>query len=337
MKALIWEAPKQMMLREVPEPQPQPAEVLIKVGYAGICGSELSGYLGHNSLRVPPLIMGHEFSGEIVTAGEAVHDLQVGQHVTVNPLLYCGKCVYCRKGLNQLCSERRLLGGHLPGAYADYICVSAQAVSLLPHNMSLRVGALTEPVACAVRIGELAGDVKGAVCLVIGAGPIGLLATQILLLNGARQVFVSELDEQRLAMAAAVGAIQLNPREVDVRQAVFAATDGLGAAVAIDAVGTAQTRAQCVQATRATGTVILSGLHQETSEIPAADIIRREILVKGSFAYSPANFARALELLAAGNIRLDPWIAEAPLAEGGQWFERLLNSPGNVSKVLLVP
>jgi threonine dehydrogenase-like Zn-dependent dehydrogenase len=90
-------------------------------------------------------------------------------------------------------------------------------------------------------------------------------------------------------------------------------------------------------ALRSTGTLILSGLHEETSPIPAADIIRREIVVRGAFAYSPANFAEALRLLAEGTIRLDPWIVEAPLAEGGQWFDRLIDAPGNVAKVLLIP
>jgi threonine dehydrogenase-like Zn-dependent dehydrogenase len=337
MKALIWEAPRQMAMRDEPEPQLLAGEVLLKVAYAGICGSELSGYLGHNSLRVPPLIMGHEFSGEVVAVEEDVNGLEIGQHVTVNPLLYCGHCVYCQQGLNQLCVNRRLLGGHRPGAFAEYISVPAPAVSLLPEGFSSRLGALTEPVACAMRIGELAGSVEGAICLVIGAGPIGLLATQVLMLNGAAQVLVSELDEHRSAMAAALGGVALDPREVDVTQTVCDATEGLGASVSLDAVGTAQTRAQCVQATQATGTMILSGLHREVSEMPVADIIRREITVKGSFAYSPANFAQALNLLAEGKIRLDPWIVEAPLADGGQWFDRLLDAPGNVSKVLLIP
>jgi threonine dehydrogenase-like Zn-dependent dehydrogenase len=137
-------------------------------------------------------------------------------------------------------------------------------------------------------------------------------------------------------MGAALGGHVLAPRALDVVQTVREAT-GLGVAVALDAVGTALTRAQCIAATRSAGTMILSGLHEEVSSMPAAEIIRREIVVKGSFAYSPANFARALEMLARAEIRLDPWITQAPLEDGGHWFDRLIDAPGNVSKVLLQP
>jgi threonine dehydrogenase-like Zn-dependent dehydrogenase len=207
---------------------------------------------------------------------------------------------------------------------------------VLPDGLTLRTGALTEPTACGVRIGALAGDAAGQPCLVVGAGPIGLLALQMLRLAGAATVFVADLDQERLAMARDLGGVTLDPRAVDVVRTVQDATD-LGATVSVDAVGTAVTRRQCIAATRPTGTVILSGLHEEVSDMPVADVIRREIVLRGSFAYSPANFAAAVDLLRQGAIRLDPWIVEAPLADGGAWFDRLIDAPGNVSKVLLVP
>ncbi len=341
MQALVWEAPRSMALRDAPLPTPEAGEALIRVAYAGICGSELSGYLGHNSLRVPPLIMGHEFSGEIVELGEQATALnpalQVGQAVTVNPLSCRGQSELQARGLDHLCPTRVLLGAHRPGAYAEFVAAPAGSVLPLPAAVSLRTGALTEPVACGVRIGELAGNVAGEDCLVIGAGPIGLLALQTLLRGGARRALIADLDPARLAMGAALAGVALDPRQVNVVETVREATGGQGVGVAVDAVGAGATRAQCVAATRATGTVILSGLHEESSSLPVADVIRRELVLRGSFAYSPANFAAALALLAAGEIRLDPWIVEAPLAEGGQWFDRLIEAPGNVAKVLLQP
>lgn len=341
MKALIWEAPRAMALREATEPEARADEILVKVDYVGICGSELSGYLGHNALRLPPLIMGHEFAGELVARGPLVStlrpDLAEGSLVTVNPLWYCGECRQCAAGFTQLCSKRRLLGAHRPGAFAEYICVPAKLALPLPEGMSSRVGALTEPVGCALRIAELAGDVSGLDCLVIGAGPIGLLSLQMLLLRGARRVFIAEIDSARLAMGAELGGSAIQPTEVDTVATVMDCTAGDGVAVAVDAVGSALTREQCVAATRPRGTVLLSGLHEESSAMPVADMIRREIRAVGSFAYTAANFAAALDLLGAGALRLDPWIVEAPLGEGGQWFERLIEAPGDVSKVLLVP
>ena len=341
MKALIWEAARTMRMREEPKPLPAADEILVKVAHAGICGSELGGYLGHNALRTPPLIMGHEFAGEIAELGAAVSsiqpDLNIGQAITVNPLWYCGECAYCRRGLNQLCHQRQLLGVHRPGAYAEYVTVPAKLARPLPAGMDTRIGALTEPVGCAVRIAELAGDVVGEDCLVIGAGPIGLLSLQMLKLNHARRVFIVEMDDQRLRMGAELGGIPIQPRETDAVQIIKDATNGQGVAVSVDAVGSAVTREQCITATSAGGRLILSGLHEEHSAMPAADMIRREIQVQGSFAYSPANFAHALDLLEQRAVRLDPWIVEAPLQVGGEWFDRLIDAPGNVAKVLLVP
>jgi threonine dehydrogenase-like Zn-dependent dehydrogenase len=341
MKTLVWEAPRVMNMREQEIPPPADDEVMICVAYAGICGSELSGYLGHNALRVPPLVMGHEFSGGITYIGQEAQtqfpNLYAGQSVTVNPLWYDGTCELCQRGMTHLCIARKLIGAHRPGAYAEFVNVPAKLVVPLPDGMSLRTGALTEPVACGVRIGELAGRLDDQDALVVGAGPIGLVALQALKMQGARRVFISDLDAERLKMADAFGGIALNARETDVVQTVRDATNGYGAVVSVDCVGTAVTRKQCVQGTRSTGTMILVGLHEETSAMPAAEIIRREIVVRGSFSYTRENFVEALHRLENEQVHLDPWIVESPLEEGGAWFERLLDAPGNVAKVLLVP
>jgi threonine dehydrogenase-like Zn-dependent dehydrogenase len=329
-----------MALREQAQPSVGTDEVLIKVAFAGICGSELSGYLGHNALRVPPLVMGHEFAGELVAVGDAAAEqrsLAEGQPVTVNPLIVCGQCRFCRAGRPQLCPRRQLIGAARPGGFAEYVSVPASNVLPLPAGMPLRIGALSEPVAVATHIGALAGDLTGQHVLIIGAGPIGLLALQVLRLQGAAQVFVSDLDAERLAMAESLGATVLNARETDVVRSVREQTNGDGVAISLDAVGMAATRAQAVSATCSGGVLLLSGLHEETSAMPAAEIIRREITVQGSFCYNDDDFTRAIALLADGSIKLDPWIVEEPLGDGGKWFDRLIEAPGNVAKVLLVP
>lgn len=341
MQTLVYTGPRQLELQQHPSPSPGPDEVLIRVAFAGICGSELGGYLGHNALRIPPLVMGHEFAGEIAAVGVDANvrnpDLAQGQWVTANPLADCGSCEFCRGGMNQLCTTRQLIGAHRPGAYAEYVSVPAKQVIPLPSGMSLRTGALTEPAACGVRIGELAGPLEGRAALVIGAGPIGLLGLQALRSKGASPVFIADVDPARLAMGRALGGEPIDPNSVDLVRAVRDATDGYGVPVSVDAVGTVVTRAQCVGATRSAGTVILVGLHEETGPMPAAEIVRREIVVRGSFGYTPGNFAEALLRLADNTMGLEPWIVEAPLAAGGEWFERLVNAPGDVSKVLLVP
>jgi threonine dehydrogenase-like Zn-dependent dehydrogenase len=263
--------------------------------------------------------------------------------VTVNPMVFCGTCEFCaERGLNQFCVNRTLIGAHRPGAFAEFVSVPARQVLPLPAEVSLRQGALTEPVACCVRVSEVAGPVEGKDILVLGAGPIGLFTLQILrrqILPHAQtsRVFIVDRNPDRLAMGAALGGEALDPQACDIVETVRAETQGRGVHVAIDAVGTSQTRHQCVTACRTRGTVVLVGLHEETSTMPVADMIRREITVRSSFCYTPANFATALSLLASDAVRLDPWIVEAPLSEGGAWFERLVKGPGDVAKVLLVP
>jgi len=338
MQALVWEAPRRMNLREWEEPTPGDDEVIVDVAFAGICGSELGGYLGHNALRVPPLIMGHEFSGTISARGAAVGDrLRIGQNVTCNPMIPCGACTYCADDLPHLCVKRSLVGAHRPGAFAQKLALPEKAVFPLPDGMSLEQGALVEPVAVGVRIGVHAGDMTGRSAVVIGAGPIGLLAIQVLTNAGADRVIVSDIDRDRLEMARALGARVVDAGSEDVVAIAREATQGLGAHVTVDAVGTGETRMQSVAATRSAGLVLLSGLHAESSEFPASELIRREITVKGAFCYTAEDFDAAMSAIRNNLLRLDPWIVKAPLGEGGDWFDRLVDNPGNVSKVLLVP
>jgi len=342
MTALVWEGPSQMNLREVAVPRPQADEVLIRVAFSGICGSELSAYLGHNSLRIPPVVMGHEFSGRIAGLGERAAEiapgLAIGQAVTANPMVFCRECGYCQQGQTHLCPNRRLVGGHRPGAFAAYTSVPAWMVVALPEGLGLREGALTEPLACATHILSVADPVEGQEVLVVGAGTIGLLTLQVLRQAGARRVFVSDTDPERRAAAAALGAETLDPLASDLVKTVREATGGLGAPVVIDAVGKAITREQCMKAVRSRGQVVLSGLHEEVGMMPVAEAIRREIRLQGSFCYTQSDFRGAAARLAQGGIRLDPWMVEAGLEEGGRWFGRLLQeNPGGVAKVLLAP
>jgi threonine dehydrogenase-like Zn-dependent dehydrogenase len=339
MQALVWEGPRQMVMREVEPPQPAAGEVLIKVAYSGICGSELGGYLGHNSLRKPPLIMGHEFSGEIVALGEAVAairpGLTVGARVTVNPLIHDPWSTAALKGRPNLNRERKIIGIHRPGSYAHYVTAPATNTYPLPDNLSLEHAALTEPLACALRAAKRSGAGATDRVLITGLGPIGLLALQVLKASGARAIIATDTDPDRRAIGAHFGVHVLDPLSENVVETVRDQTGGDGVDAAIDAVGATATRRECIQAVACGGTVVLTGLHDEESNLQANYIIRSEITLHGSFAYTTLDFEDALQWLADGRLEIDPWIVKAPLAEGGNCFERLLNKPGPVTKILL--
>src|SRR3984957_18364334 len=205
MQALVWLGPREMVERAEPVPQPALGEVLISVAATGICGSELSGFLGHNSLRVPPLIMGHECAGEVVQgAGETFatgEPAGIGTRITFNPLIACGTCDRCLAGRPNLCRQRQLIGAHRPGGFAQYIAVPARQCYPLPDQLSLVAGALVEPLACSIRAVIHAGVQPHERLLILGAGPIGLCAVAAARTQGIEQIIVSDLAADRLEIA----------------------------------------------------------------------------------------------------------------------------------------
>lgn len=339
MKALVWEGPRQMVLREVDRPKPASDEVLIQVAYSGICGSELGGYLGHNSLRKPPLIMGHEFSGEIVEIGDQVAaikpELSVGARVTVNPIIHNPWSRASLQGRQNLNRSRAIIGIHRPGSYAHYVTAPAVNTYALPDHLSLEHAALTEPLACAIRAAKLSGADATNRVLITGLGPIGLLTLQVLKQSGVRMLIATDTDPDRRAIGEHFGITVLDPSAVNVVETVAAQTQGEGVDAAVDAVGVTATRRECIQSVCWGGTVVFTGLHDEESNLQANYIIRSEITIKGSFAYTTLDFEDALHWLADGRLEIDPWLVHAPLGEGGACFERLLSKPGPVAKILL--
>lgn len=328
-----------MRMEEVPRPVPQTADVLIRVSAVGICGSELSGYLGTNSLRRPPLIMGHEFAGSIEELGSQVTGLQPGDRVTVNPLISCGTCPLCRSGRENLCPSRSIVGIHRPGAFAHWVVVPASACHRLPAHVSDVAGTLAEPLACGLRAAELAHIGPAARVLVIGAGPIGLMSLAAARLGGATVIASSDPNPVRREVARAWGATcVIDPRAADPVQSMRDLTDGAGCDAVIDAVGAPETRRQAVQAVRPGGRVVFLGLHDDATELPGNYVVRWEIEVVGSFSYTNANMTAAVRLLANGLLSPDPsWLQERPLAQGDAAFAELIDQPSAIAKVVLHP
>lgn len=330
MKALVYEGPREMNVRRLPIPEPGDKEVLIRVDKVGICGSELSGYLGHNSLRKPPLVMGHEFAGTIERIGSAVSGLQPGDRVTVNPLASCGECRYCTTGQAQLCPQRSLLGAHRPGAFAEFVAAPAKNVYRLADGVTMEEGAFAEPFACAVHLLRMLRLAPTDRLLIVGAGPIGLFTLQAAHVYGLRDVVVLDLNRGRLEIAAELGAtVATGLAELgqELREGAYDA--------AVDAVGMTATRRQCVEAVRPGGQVMFTGLHEADSSLPVNTAIRSEVRMTGAFAYAPEDFAAAVQWIREGRVNMAPWTEKAPLEQGGPSFEKLINGPGKTAKILL--
>jgi threonine dehydrogenase-like Zn-dependent dehydrogenase len=342
MDALVWTAPSRMEMQTMRVPQAAGDDVLIEVAAVGICGSELSGYLGHNSLRVPPLVMGHEFSGRIVWAGAGtLADGTVpvaGQRVTVNPLIACAECALCQAGLPNLCQRRRIVGAHRAGAFARYVAVPATQCWPLADAVNNIAGALVEPLACAVRAVRHAQWQGAGPLLILGAGTIGLCALAVARAENGGAIVVSDVVETRLDLARAWGATSaVNGRAPDIQEQLRAALPA-GACCVIDAVGSNATRSLALQLVRPGGRIIYIGLHDEASPLAANYLVRQEITVQGSFSYTYADFAASIALLEAGVVMPSPaWIEERPLAEGAAAFAGLLDGTIRIPKIVLIP
>ncbi len=324
MRALVWTGAEQMVIEEREQPRVQEGWVLVHIAAVGVCGSELSGYMGHNSLRVPPLIMGHEFSGTLMTATE---EWPAGQLVTVNPLVTCGHCRYCREGNRQLCVDRKIIGIDYPGGFAEFVAVPAQ--NCYPVS-SPEAGAIVEPLACAVRATRLAEVEAGDRAVVYGAGTIGLLAVRLLVLRGVQEIAVVDTNQDRLTLAAEWGATSLkNPAD--------SRTKPLGADwdVVIDAVGAASTRQNGLSAVRRGGHVVWLGLHEADSTIAANAIVRDEVQIRGSFCYADDDFRRAVLLAQDRAIVQGRWLVHRRVEEGVQEFHDQTHKDVSYSKALL--
>jgi len=326
MKAIVWQGPSEMTVEERPEPgDPGAGELILQPEAVGICGSEVEGYLGHMGNRTPPLVMGHEFAGRVVAAGPGADDLE-GARVAVNPLSGCGHCALCEADLGNVCPDRRLVGVHVPGAFADYVRVRAADARVLPEGVSARIGALMEPLANGVHAIRLAGEgIEHAV--VLGAGTIGLVTLQAALLSGIPRVEVVEPHDARRERAARLGA-----------HAVHAAPpqDDLGPDLVLDAVGAQATRTAGLAILRPGGTMVCIGLAADDTTLGFHGVVRSQHRIQGSYAYTMADYERAHEWLVGGAASLgDDLTPVLPLDAGPEQFARLSLGPPAEFKVFL--
>jgi threonine dehydrogenase-like Zn-dependent dehydrogenase len=325
-----------MAVEEVPPPEPAPGALLLRPEAAGICGSEVEGYLGRMGNRTPPLVMGHEFAGTVGRVGEGVDPGLVGRVVAVNPLLPCGSCPLCRAGLTNVCPRRTLIGIQHPGGFAELVRVPADNAYPLPEGVEAATGALAEPLANgvhAVRVGMELGPVENAV--IIGAGAIGLMVMEAALLSGLPYVAVVEPYEPRREHARRFGAHATFSSAEEAREALRLRTDGLGADLIVDAVGAEATRRAALGMLRPAGTLVALGLRDDVSSLPFHALVRNQITVRGSYAYTRDDYRQALDWLVEGRAGIGELPPALPLERGPEVFSELARGPSPQVKIFL--
>jgi threonine dehydrogenase-like Zn-dependent dehydrogenase len=357
MKALYYPEWGRLEVAEMPVPEVAADEVLVRVHACGICGSELETFKARSARRTPPLVMGHEFCGEIAGVGSEVVGWQVGDRVVSNSLVPCGTCVRCGRGDTHLCAKRQVFGMHRAGAFAEYVNVPARILLPWADGVPAEMACLAEPLGNGVHVVELVRFLRPRKVAVIGAGPIGLMcqiAMQELL--GA-QVMVTDLDKSREAVARELGAFNpshpwllptqqvqmppppapefilseakdLNERrgDFDIDQLIKDWTDGEGVDVVIDAVGSAATKRQSLEWVRPGGAVVWIGLHGNEMQLSSYDITLPEKFVYGTYAAKIEDLRVALDLMAGGKVKTESWVSVYPLSNGVEAFQDAMDA-----------
>jgi alcohol dehydrogenase len=333
MKSLVYTAPDEVQLQDRPEPVLADGEVVLQIEAAGICGSDMHAYHGHDPRRKPGLVLGHEFAATVLQS--ASPPWSVGQRVTGNPLITCGRCDYCLQGRDNLCAERAMVGMSRPGAFAERMSIPGRCLIALPDELPLIAGALTEPAATALHainlsMRALVRPLPECRVLVIGGGAIGMLSALLLRHYGVAGLQVAEVNPLRrtsLEQHAACGTF--DPRQHTPPEGGFE--------FVIDAVGSAVTRTTALAAVAPGGVVMHIGLHDWASEIDMRKLTLAEITLLGTYTYSMADLRATVAALARGAFGDLSWVERRSLCDGAGAFDDLHRGRTASAKVVLEP
>jgi len=349
MKAAVWYGKKDIRVMDVPEPSaPGAGQAKVKVHWCGICGSDLHEYLagpifisvephpltGHKA----PVILGHEFAGEIVAVGPGVANFKVGDRVTGDACQRCGECYYCKRNMYNLCQKVAFTGLMAPGAFAEYVNVPANTLFNI-GNLSYEAGALVEPLSVGLHAVRQAPLMAGDSVVIQGAGTIGLCTLQAAKAAGASKIFVIEVARARKEYAMKLGATAVfDPTEVNVVEKVREATGGLGADVSFECIGHEKTAPLAVELARPAGKVVLVGIFERESSINFFNVVATEKKIIGTLCYN-GEFAPVIDFLGDGRLKAEPMITGKikidDIVEKG--FEELINRKAENIKIIVSP
>lgn len=329
MKAVRFFSAGDVRLEEINEPDIKEDEVLIKIAYAGICGSDLHIVRKGMFIDNPPQIMGHEFSGSVIKTGNEVIGLKVGDKVTGDPRVFCSNCEWCDAGKGNLCSELGFIGEVQPGSFAEYMAIKACKVIPLPNVVDLLYGSMAEPVAVGLALAEKAAFAKDKSVGIIGAGPIGLIIALIAKeIYKVQEVFVVDIAEARLALARKIGldaAFSAKPSPCQVDIVVEAAGSGIALNEGLNWVKTE-------------GCVAIAGIYEDSIEFNPNPIVAKEIKITGLHGYQKYHIEHALQLMAEGKLKkLTELATVMPLDKALEAFDLLLAKEKKLAKILLSP
>lgn len=307
----VMTSPGVINFEEVPIPQIDKNEVLIKIIKIGICGSDIHVYHGEHPFTSYPITQGHEVSGEIVEIGEEVEGLKAGMKVTIQPQVVCGNCHPCRHGKYNLCEELKVMGFQTTGVASHYFAVDAKKVTPLPEDMDYDEGAMIEPLAVAVHAVKRAGDVSGLKIAVLGAGPIGILVAQTAKGMGAASVMITDVSDIRLNKAKECGVDYcINTKEKDFGEAMLEYFGPDKADVIYDCAGNNITMGQAIKYARKGSTIILVAVFAGMAQVDLAVLNDHELDLNTTMMYRNEDYIDGIELIKEQKVMLKPLISK---------------------------
>ncbi|SFA84570.1 L-gulonate 5-dehydrogenase [Lentibacillus halodurans] len=336
MKALQVAEPHDLRVVEVEEPKiTRFDEVKIRMKAMGICGSDMHILHGQNPFASYPRIIGHEVSGEIVEAGESVSELNVGDKVVIEPMTSCGECYACKQGRPNVCEHVEVYGVHRDGGGREYTIMPKNLVHRVDDSLEWSVIALIEPFTIGAQAAYRGQIRNGDMVYITGAGPIGLCCLKIALNAGAK-VAISDFNQERLEFARSWGAeLPINPQSQNVSEKISEWTNGMGANVVIDAVGTPTTAEQAIDVTSVAARVVLLGFHVEFSRIAQVNITKKELTICGS-RLQTHRFPKVVELFNSSDFDVKDLISHQFALEDAEEAIKLMEEmPSGVRKVII--
>ncbi|MDI3548723.1 MAG: (R,R)-butanediol dehydrogenase / meso-butanediol dehydrogenase / diacetyl reductase [Halanaerobiales bacterium] len=297
MKAAVYKGPCEISFEELALPSLLDDEVLIKVAYAGICGTDLHIFSG-NYRTIPPMVIGHELSGEIVDIKTKQNTkFKTGDRVVIRPTIYCNKCYACLRGYKHVCKDLTMTGIDYPGAFAEYLKVPLDMVYQIPDGVSLKEAALIEPLAVAVHSVFSSSLKIGDEVAILGAGPIGLLIGQVARLAGAAEVYICDINDFRVGKARELGLKAINNQEIDFIEYIKRNTGGRMADITFEAAGSKYTAEVITEITSIRGQMVIVSAFRKAPEFNLLSVTFREQTVIGTRVYSDEDYRKALVLL----------------------------------------
>jgi len=333
----VMTAPGVIEFNEVEKPKPQKGEVLIKMMKIGICGSDIHVYHGKHPFTSYPVTQGHEVSGEIAELGEGVSNLRVGQPVTIQPQVVCGKCHPCRNGKYNLCEELKVMGFQTTGAASHYFLIEEAKVTPLTDDMNLDEGAMLEPLAVGVHAVRKTGDISGKAVIVLGAGPIGILTAQVAKGMGASKVMITDVSELRLKKATECGVdVCVNTAKANLGEAIDEHFGADKADVIFDCAGNDITIGQAIKYSRKGSTIVIIAVFGDMAKVDLAVANDKELELLNSMMYREEDYMEAIRLIHEKKVNLMPLVSKYfAFKEYKQAYEYIDNNREETMKVII--